>query len=444
MKAWTYWLVAGAVAAAGFPAAARAESEVDILLNKLVEKGVLNHVDAGEIRREISATKEARTTALAQEIVPDSARNWTWSGDLRLREEYRNRSIQSVSGAALPNPPDANRIRIRFRYGFEAKAAETLKVGARLATGSTTDPIATNQTFNTAFNHKAIVLDRAFAEYSPEVPGVEKLALAGGIIENPFWVADPLVWDDDLNFDGAAVKLRKNLGETATLFTNDGLFSLQTDTSENAALWSVQGGVILKPFADAEDELGRHLKLTGAIAYHDYQNVTSPFSENAAFAQAGGAGSTVPAAPSSSQLKGNTAGIADFNLLNPSVELASQYEEVPFSLFGDFVHNTAIADSGTNGFMIGLRLGKALIPFDPLKGWEGGYYFERLEPNATFGPFTDSDFGNGGTNHRGNVWWVRLATLKNSALQLKYFATQELKDTKNHADTFQADWMTRF
>ena len=79
-----------------------------------------------------------------------------------------------------------------------------------------------------------------------------------------------------------------------------------------------------------------------------------------------------------------------------------------------------------------------------LKGWEGGYFFQRLAPDATFGPYTDGDFGNGGTNHRGHVWWVTLATMKNSSVQLKYFTTKELKGAKNHADTFQADWVTKF
>ena len=175
----------------------------------------------------------------------------------------------------------------------------------------------------------------------------------------------------------------------------------------------------------------KNFKATGAFAYDDYMNVTSKASDVVAITNAGG-------------LKGNSAGLKDLTLLQTSLELASQYRDVPVSTYLDWVHNTA-APSQNNGFQIGLKFGKARVPFDLLKGWEGGYYYERLESDATFGAFTDSDFGNGGTNHRGHAYWVKLATLKNSVVQLKYMNTQEAKGpTKNHADTFQADWVTKF
>src|SRR3989338_5445254 len=184
MAKWRQWLV-GVLVAGGLPGAAHAESEMDILLNKLVERGTLSAADASQIRREIADTKETHNKELAKEIMPDSSRNWKWKGDLRLRNEYRNRTIGTGSG-------DFSRQRIRFRYGFEAKVNDQLKAGARFATGSTSDPVSTNQSFSTAFNHVNILLDRAYLEYSPEVPGITKVKLTGGIIENPFWLVGPL------------------------------------------------------------------------------------------------------------------------------------------------------------------------------------------------------------------------------------------------------------
>lgn len=437
MRRWRQWLYGGVLvfAIVSLPGGAFAASEMDILLDKLVEKGILTNVEAGLVRREVQETKEERNKQLAKEIVPDSARNWKWKGDIRLRDEFRNR---------IGSGTDINRTRIRFRYGFEAKVNDELKVGARIATGSTTDPVSTNQSLNTAFNHKNFLLDRAFAEYTPAIPGITKLKVTGGVIENPFWIVGPLVWDDDLNFDGVAAHLEQEIGPV-TVFTNDGLFSLQTDVTEAATLWSAQAGAIVKLVPDSEEEVLKNLKFTSAVSYHDYQNVTNPFSENNAFALAGG--STAGAgtgAPSTAQLKGNSAFVNDFNLINPTVELSSQYRDVPFSLFGDWIHNTEVQNGLSNGSQIGLKVGKARIPFDVLKGWEAGYFFERLEPDATFGPFTDSDFGNGGTNHRGHVWWFKLAMLKNSTLGFKYFNTQEVKGSKANADTLQLDWVTAF
>ena len=422
MNSWRWWLAAVATAFLSVPTPVWAMSDVDILLNKLVQKGILTSGDAGEIRQEMAKDREANNRQLAKDILPEPVRNWTWGGDIRLRNDYRNRTGTGQ---------DVNRQRIRFRYGFDAKVADDLKVGARLATGSTTDPISTNQTFNTAFNHKTIVLDRAFAEYSPEIPGLGKTAITGGIIPNPFWTVGQLVWDEDLNFDGAAVNLSTGLGPMVTLFTNDGAFALTSDIGEASSLWSVQGGVVVKPFPNSEEEALKNLKITSALAYHDYKNVTNPLSEQSTQTTAGGA-------------KGNNTAVRDFNLLNPTFELSSQYADIPFGVFGDIVRNTAVVND-ENGYQVGFRIGKAQVPLDLRKGWEAGYFFERLDPDAAFGPFVDSDFGNGGTNHRGHAYWVKLATLKNSVVQLKYMNTQEAKGpTKNHADTFQADWVTKF
>ncbi|MBI4343143.1 MAG: putative porin [Candidatus Omnitrophica bacterium] len=428
------WVVAAAALFGGCPQAAWAQSEVDILLDKLVQKGVLSTDEVGEIRKEIAQTHQERHTELAKELVPDSSRNWRWGGDIRLRNEYRNRT---GTGA------DTNRQRIRFRYGFDAKVSDQLNVGARLATGNTNEPVSTNQSFNGAFNHKNFLLDRALVSYVPDLPGITKLKLSGGIIENPFWGVGALVWDDDLNFDGAAVQWTQELSPTASIFSNSGLCSIQTDVTEAASLWSTQGGVVVKPFPDAPEELLKHLQVTGAIAYHDYHNVTGPYSENNAFAQAGGSTTTTPAAPTTAQLKGNSATVRDFDLLNPSVEIGSQYGKIPFGLFGDWVHNTAMTEE-ENGFQLGVKVGKARVPFDLTQGWEAGYYFERIEPDAAFGPYVDSDFGNGGTNHRGHVYWIKLATLEASSIQLKYFNAREVSGSKAKTDTFQADWVTKF
>lgn len=420
MKSWRRWVVVGVVVLSGLPGVAQAESDVDILLDTLVQNGTLTPVQAGQVRRQIAETKEARNKQLAKEIVPDSARNVKWSGDMRLREETRER---------VGDGKDTNRQRIRFRLGMDAKVSDNLKVGARLASGSTADPISTNQTLNTSFNHKTLVLDRAFTEYTPEVAGLNEVKLTGGVIANPFWTLGQLVWDEDLNFDGAAVHLAKEFGPV-TLFTNDGMFSLDTDIVRSSALWSTQGGVILKPFTDTEDELLKNFKMTGAVAYHDYMNVTSKASDVTAVTTAGG-------------LKGNSGNLKDLNLLNPNFELASQYRDVPVSTFFDWVHNTG-APSQNDGFQVGVKLGKARVPCDLLKGWEGGYYYERLESDATFGAFSDSDFGNGGTNHTGNVYWLKVAVLKNSVVGLKIFQTTQVKLPKTNANTYQMDWVTKF
>ncbi len=410
-----------------WPGIAWAMSDVEVLMNKLVEKGILTSTDAAQIRQEIAQVSAAHSTSVAttSPLSPDRAPAWQWNGDLRLRDEMRN---QIGTGS------DSHRQRIRFRYGFEGQVTDQLKVVGRMATGTSTDssspdPISTNDSFDDFFRKKPIHLDLAYAEYAPVVPGFSTVQLVGGIMENPLWTVTPMVWDGDLSWDGFAAKVRQSVGESLVLFSNNGVFLLDSDESEPSSLWVTQGGMSVTPFPGAEQDLLKHLKLTGALAYHDYRNV----------ANAGKAG-TDPIARESD----NTAAAMDFNQLNPSVEVASQLGSIPMALFGDWVHNTSSSTEGNDGFAIGIKVGKAKTPWSLTEGWEVGYLFERLEQDAAFDEFVDSDFGGGGTNRLGNVFWLTLATLKHSTLGLKYFASEEVRGTKAGENRAQIDWLTRF
>ena len=83
------WVWLGILAVGVGPGMAfAAASEVDILLDKLVQKGVLSQTDAGDIRKEIADTSAPRTQQLAKEVVPKWAQSITISGDMRLRSEH--------------------------------------------------------------------------------------------------------------------------------------------------------------------------------------------------------------------------------------------------------------------------------------------------------------------------------------------------------------------
>ncbi len=397
-----------------------ARSEVDVLLDKLVEKDLLTPVEAGLVRREISDSAPARTKDLTKEVLPKWVQNMNIKGDIRLRNEFRDRTGTGN---------DKNRQRIRFRLGINSKIGDDLEVGARFATGSLTDPVSTNQSFNDSFQKDAFNLDRAYVKWSPDVPVLDSFNVQGGIIGNPFYGVSPLVWDGDLNFEGAATQFTYDAGP-AELFVHAGGFSLDTDEGEAGALWSVQGGTSLKPFADSDEELLKKLKMKAAVAYHDYMNDRS--TENDVIANAGGA-------------SGNTAAAEGFDIINVNGEIGSQFNGIPFKVYGDYVHNLDVVSGGQDdGYLFGVKVGKAKKPFDLKQGWEAGYFYEKLESDATFGPFTDSDFGGGGTNNKGHKYWVKLAVLKNSTLQATYIDATEVTGSKSSYDTLQVDWVTKF
>jgi hypothetical protein len=421
-------------------------SEVDLLLNKLVDKGILTVSEAQEVRNEIGAEsgksqeqQKAFVKDTAKEVVPAWTQAVSLNGDMRLRNEYRDRTANI----------DGNRQRIRFRLGMKAKVNDELEVGARFATGSASgdmntdsqlsganshshsipsDPVSTNQTLSDSFAKKNFNLDQAYVKYSPVLPLEDvSVSLLGGIFDNPF-VSTPLVWDSDLTFGGGAMQLKYAWNEFEP-FLNLGVFPIDSDGfgSDAPSLWAAQGGLTYSPGFETGVELFDGVKLKGALAYYDYLNVAKHSLINT---QNGNDAS-------------GTATVSDFNELNPYIELSSSAFGMPVSLWSDWVHNTALSDNN-DGYQLGVKLGKAATPWSLTKGWEAGYFYERLEPNAVFDAFTDSDFGGGGTNHKGNVFYLTLATLKNSSVTAKYYNATEVTRAKNHEDRFQVDWLTKF
>jgi hypothetical protein len=239
-----------------------------------------------------------------------------------------------------------------------------------------------------------------------------------------------MVFDGDLSFHGVAAKVAQEMGPV-TLFTNNGVFVLDTNETEPSALWMTQVGTTLTPFPDAQEEVLKNMKLTGAVAYHDYMNTYRTATN--------GPGTD----PLTRESQNNTDSVTDFNQFNPSVELASVVGGMPVSFFTDWVNNLELGKAN-NGFQFGVKLNKATVPWSLMKGWEAGYFFQRLEQNAVYDEFADSDFLDGGTNNTGNVFWLNLATLKNSTAGVKFFTTHELKGAKDHEARVQFDWVTKF
>lgn len=113
-------------------------------------------------------------------------------------------SAATSSGLATANTRDnRERLRLRTRLAIHAKVADTVTAGIRLASGSATDRVSTNQTLGNNFNRQSFLLDRAYVRLDPN----EWVSLSAGRIANP-WFSTDLVWSDNLNFDGLAGTFR--------------------------------------------------------------------------------------------------------------------------------------------------------------------------------------------------------------------------------------------
>ncbi|MDZ7696099.1 MAG: putative porin [Deltaproteobacteria bacterium] len=145
-------------------------AEVDVLINKLVEKGVLSPADARQLldemqdegARQEQAVKDVATEAAqeaAKKTVKAEAKNWAkvpkwvdrikFKGDFRLRYQYEDKT---KAGGEKTN---RNRGRFRWRFGAVADVTEDKKwqVGFGLASGSG-DPGPPTRPLPTILKHR--------------------------------------------------------------------------------------------------------------------------------------------------------------------------------------------------------------------------------------------------------------------------------------------------
>jgi hypothetical protein len=179
----------------------------------------------------------------------------------------------------------------------------------------------------------------------------------------------------------------------------------------------------------------KSLKVKAAAAYYSFYNIGSGFRTQGG----GGFGNTVASSKNGTVVLANA-----FHEVNVTAEVSSVLMGRPVKLQGDWVKNTEAKSSETDdGYLVGLSWGKTDVPWS----FQIGGFYERLEADAVVGQFTDSDFGTGGTNREGPVFWATMGTLKNSTLGIKYYDTDAVTNAvanKTEVKRLQVDWNTKF
>lgn len=297
----------------------------------------------------------------------------TWNGDLRLRFESIRQDRQ--------NPGSYTQSRIRARFGLNADLGDDTTLYFRLASGP--GRVSTNQTLGASNNMSAnygILLDRAGFRWS-FIPGIA--SVSGGRISNPLWApgSTDVMWDADLNFDGAAANAEYKIGSWNP-FAAIGFFYLNQVTSGDAAstqLLSSQLGTKVK--------INDDWKAGVAAGFHHYIAIvgrTNPFGASAA----------------ASALSGNTVTGASSNVWVNNYDIFEAGPEVQTKLFGksltvfaDYLRNTAITDESV-GYVAGFKFGDLKTPGD----YQIAYDYRRLEKDSVLDTMADGDSGGGGTD----------------------------------------------
>jgi hypothetical protein len=404
------------------------------------------------------------------------ARRIRFGGDIRLR--YQGDFYDNNNALLLdPNDPDTllnttndtDQYRYRVRLAMTAKIIDPREInvgkveaGLRLTTGNEKNPVSTNDTLGDYFNKDGFVLDRAYLRwtYSPYEPAwgnnIPQVMLTGGRIPNP-WYYTPLVWDDDINFEGIAVNFITDTQDFTKVkgFLAAGAFPLQEDAFNSDCdkyLFAGQVGIEYTPRSDIFSKLG--------LAYYDYYNTTGEANE--------------PDRPNENDCsaplylqKGNTlfdidpgpdilpALASDYNIINLTGKIdLGMYHPIHIVFEGDYAENIGFdrdeveervgekVDEETTAYSLGIEVGHPRM-LDWMD-WNIFLNYRYIEADAVFDAFNDSDFHGGGTNAKGWLIGGKYGLYRNVWLQVKWYTTDEISGPQLSIDTLQMDMNARF
>ena len=473
---------------------------------EIVKQQIRNEVRA-ELREDV-LTDVAQKAKQERWGTPDALPEWInrikISGDARVRNEYNEYGkdnadtlskdnlyldiprvnaaggiSQAGARAFLNTSEDSNRWRERVRLGLRAGITDHWNFDARIATGNQLNPVSTNQTLGNGGQRFSIQLDRAGLLYDlPAEQGPawlnSTISFAAGRIANP-WLSTDLVWDEDLNFDGAALSLRRaiaqgdglaGLGPTGrSVFATVGLFPLQQVDFSSQDKWLAAGQV------GVAWEFENQNKLQIAGAYYHYIHVTGKRNALGSTLRNG----TQPPFLQKGNLLYNIANdpnldggandqlfalASDYRLLDITMMADLAYLAPYHVMFkGDVVKNLGfdrdeiIARTGgttylypisdrTLGWMFEVAAGwPQVVKF---RDWQVAASYRYLQRDAVLDAYTESDFHLGGTDAKGWIVGGKYGLARNTWLQMRYMSSDEIDGPPLAIDTLQVDLNAKF
>lgn len=404
--------------------------QMEVLVNKLVEKGILTKNEAQILMAE--AQEEAKKELAAGKAV--TAPSWTQKikikGDVRDRLQI-NWGQRSEENARIRN-------RIRARIGIEGKVNDQIKAGVRIATGSTASPRSANQTLEHTFEEHPIWIDLGYIDWHTPIPDeIGSLNILGGKFKNPLNKTD-LTWDGDINPEGIAFKYKSpgfDFGEVSTVLYYNGGWFTQENSIDKLDVYMIvnQAGMKMDIIKDWNSTFDL------SLAYYDWAHIknNSAFLANDTNAPVWSAGTNTRRA--------NNQFRYDYNVFNFLVKYDSKKFfdfELGHGLHGDFIWNTDPGASRDFGVSAGGYLGNKKIKKPG--HWKVFAEWRYLEQDAIPDFLPDADFSgwrtsngltmtgtgstgtDGGTNGQGLKAGVQYGILKNTVLCLTYLWTEPI------------------
>jgi hypothetical protein len=467
-----------------------------------------------QIQQELLA--QAREEKWSEKATPDWTSKFRLFGDIRVRSEntmfpegnapseffwdYNKINSGSAYKAGTNSPPptynvdqDRHRTRLRARIGTDVTLGEGFNAGLRIATGESNSPTSPNQTLGASggnFSKYSLWLDRAFMSYDAGPGDGEELTFLAGRFDNPF-MSTEIMWDEDLGFDGLAVRGKVRMTDKVSTFFTAGYFPV-FNTSFNTT--STGSGANLINNEESRDkwlsgaQFGIEWKINSditakvAVAYYDYSNIEGKYSSENDFSDSSTSGDTDSSRPSFAQ-RGNTyTEIRNHKPVNPSNIYGYQYyglatpfrningtaridydglesvgeSPVRISLVTEVIKNVDSDvkyafnntdkdnnyEGGDEAWNLAFIVGNPAL--ESFGDWQASLGYRYVESDAVVDAFTDSDFGGGGTNVKGFTLSGTMALSKAVRCSLRWMSADEVAGPPLSSDILQVDLNAKF
>jgi hypothetical protein len=263
---------------------------------------------------------------------------------------------------------DTDRMKAEFLLTAKVNDKVTLVTGARTGT------------FNSAYDDmggnaglKDIGLHLAYVEYA----AMDRVKVRLGKMHQP-WASSPsLFFDRDIKPEGLAVAFAHKSG----LFANaSSLKIVEGGANDDAKVQSLQVGL--------KKEVGP-LSLTGAAALHNHRNVVG----------------------------------ADVNLQQAFGEVGTKFAGLPVTAFVDFMRNDK-ANADNQALAYGVKVAKGK--------WDVSAFHQKVEANAQYGLWHDTDFSGAVGNHKGYGLTAGYRVAKGWKVNAKYFDVERGANKESH------------
>ncbi len=339
---------------------------------------------------------------------------FTFSGDFRLRAE-------PTFGGPADQSQDRFRQRLRLRFNADARLNDQFKGGFSLASGDLNDPISTNQTLSEYGTRKTIAIDKAWATYNPS--WFRPLTLTGGKFAYS-WANTELVWDKDLNPEGASEAVAFSTDKRALRRIAVVAFQLPfaKNTRTAPADKSLYNTMVYGEQLQSSWQLGSRARLSASAAYYDWRyadsiafsllvpNSASPVDGLLAIKNAGQENSLATVTTTNAITGAKTITSAQFaskfGIIDTlaQLDITTPKERWPLSFVGDFADNALACTNlgrlaagallsapcdphARHGYWLEANLGRALKKGD----WQFSYSRIVIEREAVPGTFNYSE-----------------------------------------------------